>query len=143
MQHDRVETETVQEGEGKCQIVELVGENSTANPEMTDVSQQWKCELRVRSGLNALSKRWDSLQDGEFGLGQDTAVLSVTGDTSSVREDPQVSFDFVPGAQRVEQPDNGVPVHPTGDLGGTLVQSGELAGTQLAAELSDIEGEEW
>lgn len=70
-------------------------------------------------------------------------MLGITGDTSSVREDPQVSFDFVPGAQRVEQPDNSVPVHATGDLGGTLVQGGELAGPQLSAELSDIEGEEW
>ena len=56
MQHDRVETKTVQEGEGKCRILELVGENSTANPEMEDVSQQWNCELRVQIGLNTLSK---------------------------------------------------------------------------------------
>jgi hypothetical protein len=69
-------------------------------------------------------------------------VLGITSDTSSVGKDPQVSFDFMPGAQRVKKSDNGIPVHSTGNLGRSLVQGHELASSQLVAELSDIEGEE-
>ena len=82
------------------------------------------------------------LQDRKLGFRQDTTVLGISSNTSGVGEDPQVSFDFVPRSQRVKQTDDGVPVHSTGDLRRTLVQGGELAGPQLAAELSDIEGEE-
>lgn len=70
-------------------------------------------------------------------------MFGITSDTSCVGEDPQVPLDLMPGSQRVEKPDDGVPVHSTGDLRSSLVQGGELTRSQLAAELSDIEGEQW
>lgn len=92
MEDNREEAELVQEGQGQSEILQLVGQDSTANP------------VVIVSYIAEEATEDSSLQHSELGFWDDAS----RGGLGRLSENAKVSLDFVPRSKRVEELDNGV-----------------------------------